>query len=142
MRMLTREDDAQEIENVKSFMMSTLKRIFIDGTRRDKRFDKSVDVDDMEMISHDAPQGLKMTAKEVMTTLSELPEDVTAPLLAHARDNKTYAEISAEEGVPIGTIMSRISRARQALKQKLCKGDKDCMNSRDMSSTGFSEAGL
>jgi len=142
MRMLTRDKDAGEIDNVKSFMMSTLKRLFIDGTRRDKRFDKSVDVDDMEMISHEAPQGLKLTAKEVMSTLADLPDDVTAPLMAHVRDNKTYAEISADEGVPIGTIMSRISRARMALKQKLCRGDKDCMSSKDMATSGFLEAGL
>jgi len=107
MRMLTRDNDAEQIDNVKSFMMSTLKRLFIDGTRRDKRFDKSVDVDDMDMM-----------------------------------DNKTYAEISEEEGVPIGTIMSRISRARAALKQKICRGDKDCMESKDFGSHEFSEAGL
>jgi len=142
MRMLTRDNDAEQIDNVKSFMMSTLKRLFIDGTRRDKRFDKSVDVDDMDMISHEAPQGLKMTAKEVMSALARLPVEVTAPLLAHARDNKTYAEISEEEGVPIGTIMSRISRARAALKQKICRGDKDCMESKDFGSHEFSEAGL
>ncbi len=142
MRMLTRDSDAGEIDNVKSFMMSTLKRLFIDSTRRAKRFDKTVDVDDMDMVSHEAPQNLQMTAKEVMNTLVGLPVEVTAPLLAHVRDNKTYAEISQEEGVPIGTIMSRISRARLALKKKLCKDDEECMKSKEFNAQGFSEAGL
>lgn len=142
MKMLTRAPDAEEIDNVKSFMMSTLKRLFIDSTRREKRFDKNVDVDDMDMASNDAPQGLKMTAKEVMVMLARLPVELTAPLLAHVRDQKTYAEISEEEGVPIGTITSRISRARAALKDKLCKDDKDCANSKDFNMHGFSEAGF
>jgi len=142
MRMLTRDAEAEEIDNVKGFMMSTLKRLFIDSTRRAKRFDKTVDVDDMDMMSQEAPQNLKMTAKEVMNTLSRLPADVTAPLLAYVRDNKTYAEISEEEGVPIGTVMSRISRARLALKKKLCRDDEDCVKSRDFDVRGFSEAGL
>ncbi len=137
MRMLTRDADAEEIDNPKSFMMSTLKRLFIDSTRRDKRFDKSVDVDDFELVSHEAPQGLALTAKEVMNTLTTLPIEVTAPLLAHVRDNKSYAEISQEEGVPIGTIMSRISRARAALKEKLCDGQKDCMDAKEFASNGF-----
>jgi len=142
MKMLTREGDAEEIDNVKAFMMSTLKRLFIDGTRRAKRFDKNIDVDDMEVASHAASQNLALTAKEVMTSLGELPLEVTAPLMAHVQENKTYAEIADEAGIPVGTVMSRINRARQALKSKLCKGDKDCMKANEFAASGFVEVGL
>lgn len=141
-RILTRENHSEEIENVRAFMMSTLKRLFIDSTRRAKRFDKNIDVDDMDIVSHEAPQNLVLTAKEVMGTLDDLPVEMTAPLLAHVRDNKSYAEISQEEGVPIGTIMSRISRARAALKRQLCQGDEDCIKTTEMMDNGFSETGL
>ncbi len=140
LKVMTREKDAAEIENEQGFLIATLKRIFIDGVRKNKRIDKSVEVEDIEIASNDAPQGLKLTAKEVLLSLSRLPADVAAPLIAHVRDNKSYAEISQEQGVPIGTITSRINRARMALKQQLCKGDEDCAKRQDFASVEFDKA--
>ena len=141
-KMLSKKVELTEIDNVEAYMMQVMKRLFVDTVRRGKRVDPSVDVNDMHLESMDAPQSLKSTAREVMDIVASLPLSVRRPLLAYARDDKTYAEISEEEGVPIGTVTSRINRARQALLRKLCKGDTDCVKSKDFNLNSFAEIGL
>ena len=37
-----------------------------------------------------------------------------------AEQQQTYAEIAQDLGIPVGTVMSRLGRARASLRQKLC----------------------
>lgn len=116
MRLLTRDPEAAHIDNIKSFMMSTLRNLFVDSTRRGKWFAADVDVDDLETASNDAPQDLQLATKEVIAEIGKLPEEMARTLTAHVIDGKSYTEIAREFGVPIGTVTSRINRARSNLK--------------------------
>ena len=53
----------------------------------------------------------------VSSALQALPEDQRLALLLVAVDGKTYAEAAEILEVPVGTIMSRIARARKNLVQ-------------------------
>lgn len=55
----------------------------------------------------------------VSSALQALPEDQRLALLLVAVDGKTYAEAAEILEVPVGTIMSRIARARKNLVQAL-----------------------
>jgi len=59
-----------------------------------------------------------MLADRVEGLLEELPEPYRSTLLLHLGD-RTYREISRELGVPIGTVMSRLHRARNLLRAGL-----------------------
>ncbi|MFO7639304.1 MAG: sigma-70 family RNA polymerase sigma factor [bacterium] len=48
--------------------------------------------------------------------LNELPDDQRAVLLLRAREELSYEEISQALGIPVGTVMSRLSRARGRLR--------------------------
>ena len=48
---------------------------------------------------------------QVEELLGELPEPYRATLLLHLED-RTYREISRDQGIPVGTVMSRLHRAR------------------------------
>ncbi|MBA3993198.1 MAG: hypothetical protein C0469_06690 [Cyanobacteria bacterium DS2.3.42] len=61
---------------------------------------------------------------ELRKALSTLPEQVLVPLLLREIDDATYEEIAQILEVPMGTVMSRLFRARQLLRKKLCNPEK------------------
>lgn len=56
---------------------------------------------------------------EVMSALRGLPPIFAEPLRLVAIEERSYADVAAELGIPIGTVMSRVYRARQQLLQRL-----------------------
>jgi RNA polymerase sigma-70 factor (ECF subfamily) len=64
-------------------------------------------------------QDNKLIYQDVMDKLARLPEDQRAVLLLVAVEDLTYGEASKVLNVPIGTVMSRLSRARERLQQEL-----------------------
>lgn len=70
-------------------------------------------------VRQDAVQETKLIYQDVMDKLARLPEDQRAVLLLIAVEDLTYAEAAKVLSVPIGTVMSRLSRARERLQQEL-----------------------
>ena len=62
---------------------------------------------------------LAETSAAVREALEELPEEQRACLILRAQEGMSYAEIARAAGVAVGTVMSRLSRARLALRRKL-----------------------
>ena len=61
---------------------------------------------------------------EVVTkSLAELPAEYREVLVLRELEQMSYREIANIAGIPLGTVMSRLSRARQQLRQTLF----DCM---------------
>ena len=56
---------------------------------------------------------------DLMAALAKLSPEQREPLLLVTLEQLSYAECSELLGIPIGTVMSRISRARVALRAAL-----------------------
>jgi len=56
---------------------------------------------------------------EVLEAVSNLPEDYRKVFLMAALEDSPYQEIADKLGIPVGTVMSRLWRARQTLQRKL-----------------------
>lgn len=56
---------------------------------------------------------------EVRTAIEELPEEFRVPLLLSCLGDMRYKEIAETLGIPVGTVMSRLFRARQRLRRGL-----------------------
>lgn len=73
----------------------------------------------------DPPVGAQLESQErdaaIQSALLELDEESRAVILLRDLEGMAYEEIAASLGVPEGTVKSRLSRARQALKDKLKK---------------------
>lgn len=69
----------------------------------------------VDQIDNDRRLLSRITLEEVNAAMSQLPEKQRVALAMVALGGLSYAEISAALDVPIGTVMSRISRARTEL---------------------------
>jgi RNA polymerase sigma-70 factor (ECF subfamily) len=65
------------------------------------------------------------TKSRIRLVLARLGKDQAQILLLHDLEELSYAEISEILGCPIGTVMSRLSRARQAFRKKWNQLDKE-----------------
>ncbi len=61
------------------------------------------------------------TAKQVQRAINSLPEDHRTVIILRDIQGKAYQEIARILNLNIGTVKSRISRARQGLKEELIK---------------------
>jgi len=64
----------------------------------------------------------KQETERVAGAMAELPPELRTVLVLRAVEGLSYAEIAESTGVPAGTVMSRLSRARGKLAALLGKG--------------------
>jgi RNA polymerase sigma-70 factor (ECF subfamily) len=71
----------------------------------------------------DAAQLLSVAAdvEQLRTAIASLKEQFREVLVLRELEELSYEEIAAVAEVPLGTVMSRLNRARAALKQKLLR---------------------
>lgn len=68
-------------------------------------------------LAHPAAQEDQLRYAEVLGALSQLPEEQRAVLLLVGVEDLSYAEAAKALDIPVGTVMSRLSRARERLHQ-------------------------
>jgi RNA polymerase sigma-70 factor, ECF subfamily len=70
---------------------------------------------------NDAPEmaGPEAGRRDIERALASLVEDQRSALLLVVLEGLTYREVAEVQGVPIGTVMSRLARARMQIKAYL-----------------------
>ena len=63
----------------------------------------------------------KIEAETVQSILDKLPEKYKAVLILYYMEDSSYQEIAEMLAVPVGTVMSRLSRAKQMMKKALLR---------------------
>ncbi len=104
----------------KTWLFTTLYREHLSIARRSKKY-REHEIGDVE---HELPRdeeesGRKMDAQRAVTLLSELDEVFRAPLTLFYLQQHSYKEIAEVLDVPMGTVMSRISRGKEQLRKKM-----------------------
>lgn len=66
----------------------------------------------------------RQTANRLWAALQELDERLRVPVVLFEVEGLSYEEIAAIEGVPVGTIRSRLSRGREQLRELLGAADR------------------
>ncbi|MCI1832540.1 MAG: sigma-70 family RNA polymerase sigma factor [Bifidobacterium sp.] len=130
-------DSFQEGSNFEAWMTTIERNSFFNQYAKSKRRpqranDSTGEYDDWDIYSaaeHSA-EGLKsaeqeyldaFAPQEIMAALASLPADRRQVFIDAAIDGKSYSQVAAEQGVKIGTVMSRLSRARAQLKRELAQ---------------------
>lgn len=71
---------------------------------------------------YDTPEGLLMkdqVENTVTEAMQQLPEDLRTAITLRELEGLTYEEIAEAMGCPVGTVRSRIFRAREAIYKRL-----------------------
>ena len=67
----------------------------------------------------DAAKADTEVSDEILQAVRDLPEDHREIFLMAAMEDSPYQAIADKLGIPVGTVMSRLWRARRSLKQRL-----------------------
>ena len=114
--------------NVRAWLATILRNSFINEYRRRKREVVRMSVEDMESFRilnrGESPDPEReffhgLVDDQIVQAVDELPAEYKEALLMSDMDGLPYAVIARETGAPLGTVKSRIHRARQFLQKKL-----------------------
>lgn len=123
-RAMTNRDKFRPGTNLKAWLFTIMKNIFINNYR--KKVKKNTIIDQTDnlyfinsgsiAISNKAGQNIMM--QELNKMISSLDDSIKIPFIKHYLGFK-YQEIADELELPLGTVKSRIFFARKALKEKI-----------------------
>ncbi len=114
--------------NAKGWLLTILRHAFINEYRRRTRHPETVDLDAIEPfavfedIQEEDPQGRffdQIVDDEVLRAIDELPEQFREAIVLSDVEGMSYEEVARILSVPIGTVKSRLFRARRLLQGKL-----------------------
>jgi RNA polymerase sigma-70 factor, ECF subfamily len=111
--------------DLRSWMYTIVYNRFLTEWRRKRRYAavRSLsECPDEDLPPVDGGQGSALIHRDLMRGFAELPEEQRAVLLLVGVDDFSYKDTARVLGVPIGTVMSRLSRGRERLREYM-KGD-------------------
>lgn len=108
--------------NLAAWLFRIQRNEFISGLRR-LRPTVPVDSAVAESLSHPPHQDSGLIMREFLTAFSKLASTQREALLLAVVEGLPYETIAAHTGVSVGTVKSRISRARDRLEHLLIDGD-------------------
>lgn len=118
-KAIQKVDQLNNMEALDGWLFRVMSNCFIDICRKHR---EHIDIDDVVLFEEETPESVHSQSEmlaSVRSAIARLPIKHRQVLTLIDIENLTYAEVSDILGVPIGTIMSRLNRARQALKQIL-----------------------
>ena len=118
-RALTRWGSLRDAAALKPWLFSILYRDFLSTRRRSRRYASMLDhLHAGEPEEHPSAER-HVAAQSALEALDRLPSEQRSLLLWVSVEGLSYQEVAEILDVPIGTVMSRLSRARQALRRSL-----------------------
>ncbi|MGJ7557676.1 sigma-70 family RNA polymerase sigma factor [Variovorax sp. RB2P76] len=120
-RVISRWGQRREADDTRQWVFAILHNLAMNRIRQQTRRGLHVAVEDIDEaeLSTPAQQEHRVTHHELMRALDLLHEDQRAVLLLVAVEDMSYAQAAATLDIPIGTVMSRLARARQRVHRML-----------------------
>jgi RNA polymerase sigma factor (sigma-70 family) len=106
--------------DVRAWLFTILHNLAVDQFRQSAARGRHVPIDEIdENFGEAAAQEQKLMYQDVLNKLARLPDDQRAVLLLVAVEDLSYADAAKVLNIPVGTVMSRLSRARERLRQEI-----------------------
>jgi RNA polymerase sigma-70 factor, ECF subfamily len=110
----------REGSNLRAWLFTILYHQHVNDLRRAMRDGKPVELSDAEpRLSCAADQDKCIELRDLQRALARLPENQRAAILLVGLEGMDYEAASLALGIPVGTVRSRISRGREALREMM-----------------------
>ena len=112
-------------ENARAWLLTIVRNTFYTWLRKNRPPEKTVEIDDETLDIEDvsasaAAAGPQFAdADAVRRAIAELPVEFREIVVLREMEGFSYKEIADLSDVPIGTVMSRLARARKLLQKRL-----------------------
>ena len=108
----------QEGSDLRAWLFTILHNQYVNHIRRAVREGAAVALNETEpMLSRAPQQGKRLELRDLERAIAQLPEGQRSVILLVGLEGMRYEEVAAVLDVPVGTIRSRLSRGREALRR-------------------------
>jgi RNA polymerase sigma-70 factor (ECF subfamily) len=123
-RTITRWHQRRDDSNARTWVFTILHNLAVNRLRQRDRRGYHMPIEDAaeSSLAEAPPQEDRVRHGELLAALASLPEEQRSVLLLVSVEDLSYAEAAKVLDIPIGTVMSRLSRARDKLL-KLMEAD-------------------
>jgi RNA polymerase sigma factor (sigma-70 family) len=109
----------------KAWLFTILRNLHVSELRRRSRRGTRANVEEADSVEDTFREGdpeRRLIFRDCLSALEKLPEEQKSILLLVGVEDLSYADMSKVLDIPIGTVMSRLSRARERLRQAIETG--------------------
>jgi RNA polymerase sigma-70 factor (ECF subfamily) len=112
-------------DNARAWLLSIVRNTFYTWLRKNRPPEKTVSIDDETLEIEDSSATTQPAAppfadaEAVRRAIAELPVEFREIVILREMEGFSYKEIADLAEVPIGTVMSRLARARKLLQKRL-----------------------
>jgi RNA polymerase sigma-70 factor (ECF subfamily) len=108
--------------DLRAWLFTIMHNVFVNQRALARRDARNVSIDDPDggaawQLPVPATQFTRVELMETMQSLARLAPEQREVLVLAAVEEMRYEEIAAVMGIPVGTVMSRLSRAREKLRR-------------------------
>ena len=122
-RALKNRDSLADPAHMSGWLSSILHNLYLDSLRQKRRRGAHIELDDsLNLIELSVLPADRGTAKDLVEAMSDLSFEHRQILLLIGLEGHSYRDVAEQLDIPIGTVMSRLARARTQLRARL-EGD-------------------
>ena len=108
----------QEGTDLRAWLFTILHNQYVNQVRRAVREGAAVGLSETEPMLTRAPhQARNLELRDLERAIAKLPEEQRSVILLVGLEGMRYEEVAEVLGVPVGTVRSRLSRGREALRR-------------------------
>jgi RNA polymerase sigma-70 factor (ECF subfamily) len=104
--------------DLRAWLFTIMHNVFVNQARR-RRYEIEQAMEELPAVGVRATQGDQLELEDVDRALRALTPEQREVVLLIAVEQLTYDEVGRALGIPIGTVMSRLSRGRERMRQLL-----------------------
>ena len=106
-------------DRARPWLFSILRNAYLHRARSD-RAHRQVPLDAIGDLAGDSPADVpEVDPERLQQALNELPEGFRTPVILFYFEDMSYRDIAEQMDLPIGTVMSRLARAKTHLRDRL-----------------------